>query len=95
MESTAIYALIENIKILNGNIEKITNRIEVLEGDFKERTIKKRLMRSLIAFYPLVLVSLIWVINADHESISRVAADVSELIKDSQSINPYARSNDD
>lgn len=94
MESDVAHALIESLRLINVTLEKMARRIEVLENDFKERSIKKRLFRWLVAFYPLVIIMLVMLVDSDHHKISEIAGDVSELIKDTQSFAIYANSED-
>ena len=93
MDSDTTFALIESLKLINGNLEKMYLRIEVLERDFKDREAKRRLMKWLMAFYPIVIGVLIFIIDSDHHKIAEIAGDMSELINDSKSLIMYA-SND-
>lgn len=89
MEADAAYTLVESLKLINSNLEKITSRIEVLEMDYKERSIKKNLAKYLMTFYPFVLVILIFMVDADHRKMTDVARDVHSLISDMQNLTFY------
>ena len=93
MESDAAMALIENLKMINQSLDKITSRIDALEKDYQERSLLKRFLKWLIAFYPLIIILLVILIDSDHHKIAEVASDVRELIKDTQSIT-YLVEND-
>lgn len=86
MTSDATYAVIESLKIINSSMEKVTSRIEILENDYKERYLKKRFFRWLVAIYPIVLVFLLFVIDLDHKKIAEISGDIKELIKDASSL---------
>lgn len=86
MDSSTALALIESIKNLNATIEKISTRLDILENDFKERTFKKHLIKRITTFYPFFLTLLIIVFNIDHNRLTQITHDVSQIIKDSQSI---------
>jgi len=99
---TAYTALMESIKVINFNLnrlsdasEKLYQRIDVLEQDMQERSVKKKFIKSLIAFYPLLILLLMLLIDSDHQKISQVAADVSGLINDSKSLVMVAQNYDD
>lgn len=88
----ATLALIENLKLLNSSLDKIVSRIEILENDYKERYLKKKIFRWLIAFYPAILVALIFVIDIDHKKIAEIAGDINELINDTKAVVSIAGS---
>ena len=82
----AALALIESLRLINTNLEKVTSRIEILESDYKERFIKKQLFRWLMTLYPIVMVVLIWMVDTDHKKIAEIAGDIKELINDTSSL---------
>ena len=89
------YALVESLRLINSNLEKVTKRIEVLENDYKERYYKKRFIRWLITFYPTLLIFLLFIIDLDHKKIADVASDINALIQDTRNISMAASSNED
>jgi tetrahydromethanopterin S-methyltransferase subunit G len=90
MDSDATLAFLESIKLINHNLEKITSRIEILENDYQYREAKKRFMKYLIAFYPLVITLLLLLINSDHNKIAQIAVDVSGIVTDAKTLTLLA-----
>lgn len=90
MEADSTLAFIENLKMINNSLDKINGRLEVLENDFRERSMKKKFLKWLMAFYPFVIVVLLVILDADHHKISEVASDVNELVNDTKSLMMYA-----
>ncbi len=94
MDTDTTYALVESLKLINSNLEKTNRKIEVLERDFKDREVKRRFFKLLIAFYPIVMGILVVMVDADHHKIAEIAGDVSELVSDTKKIVMYASNND-
>lgn len=94
MDSDAFNALLESLKLINTNLEKLSKRLDVLEEDYKERSVKKRLFKFLFAFYPVVLVVLLFLVDSDHHKIAEIAGDLNELIQDGRSLVMYANNED-
>lgn len=90
---TAYDALMESIKVINYNLsrlsdtsEKLYQRIDILEKDLQERSLRKKFLKSIVAFYPLILVILFMLIDSDHQRLTQVAQDVNGLVRDSKSL---------
>lgn len=62
----------ENIKRILDVSNKITERIIILESDFQERAIRKKIYKSLIKFYPVILSILMIAVGIDHEKIVNI-----------------------
>lgn len=90
MDTDTTLALIESLRLINATIEKNNRKIEMLERDFREREVKRRLFKLLVAFYPFVIGLLIYIIDADHHKIAEIAGDVSDLVSDSKKLIMYA-----
>ena len=82
MESDGFYALLENIKTINEDIEKISSRIENLENDYRERGVKKKMYRWMFTLYPVIIAILLFLIDINHNKIVEIAGDVRELVSD-------------
>jgi len=98
---TAIDALMESIKVINFNLnrltetsEKLYSRINVLEQDLQERAVKKRVYKSLLALYPLLVVILLGVVNMDHYKINTAVKDFNSLTEDLKSLGMFASNSD-
>lgn len=96
MDSDAVHALLQSLKQINHALEKITQRIEVLESDYKERFIRKSIYRWLLTFYPVIMVVLVIMVDTDHHKIAEISGDVRELINDTRDLSSgmYARVED-
>ena len=98
----ATETLIQSIKMINFNLdrlnqttEKICNRLDVLENDYRERSLRKKFYRSLIAIYPAIMVCLLWFIGLDHQKVSQAVSDVNLLVQDMKGLTMYAFNDND
>ena len=94
MDSDTSVAVMESLKLINSSLQKLFDRIEVLERDFKDREAKRRFFKWLIAFYPLIIGFMLLIVDADHRKMVEVASDISDLVNDSKSLIMYAGSYD-
>lgn len=94
MESEAAMAVIESLRMVNSTLDKIVERLEVLESDFQERYFKRRFFKWLISLYPFAIISLIWFVDVDHKKIAEIAGDINELINDTKTISLIAQESD-
>lgn len=62
----------ENINRLVGVSNTITERINVLEHDLQERVIRKKVYKSLLAYYPIVLFLMLLFFNLDSKRIAEI-----------------------
>lgn len=76
----SISGINKNIENLTSCTEKIFDRINVLEGEMKQREAKKQFYKSLISVYPIVITVLIIVFNMDHNKVVSVANDVTAIV---------------
>lgn len=86
MDASAITVLLDSIRLINANLEKLSARLDIIENDFRERSIKKKLMRWLVTFYPVVMIMLMFMIDSDHHKIAEITGDVKELISDTHDL---------
>lgn len=98
---TAIDALLESIRVINSNLnrltetsEKLYSRINVLEQDLQERSARKRVYRSLLTLYPLLVVILLGLVNLDHYKINTAVKDFNTLTDDLKSLGMFASNSD-
>jgi hypothetical protein len=77
--ASSISSLMIQITNINENINRlatvsntITERINVLEHDLQERVIRKKVYKSLLAYYPVVLFLMLLFFNLDNDRIAEI-----------------------
>lgn len=70
----------DNITRLAGVSNTITERIHVLENDLQERAIRKKVYKSLLAYYPIILFLMVLLFNLDNHKISEILSYLKILI---------------
>lgn len=84
---SSVNGLIQSIGGMNKNIENLTSctekifdRINILEGEMKQREEKKKFYKSLVSVYPIAITILIIVFNMDHNKVVSAANDVAAIV---------------
>lgn len=72
---------------LGNSVDKICNRIEKLEDDYHDRTLKKKIISILFCIYPLIMVFFMITYNSDHQKISEIFNQSKQLMDVIDSIN--------
>jgi len=76
-----IYHLTNQVDRLVNIVDKLCNRIELLELDLADRKLKKKIITFLFALYPLVMLILTFSINLDQNKINNLIKDYTTLIE--------------
>ena len=82
-----ISAIVVELNTINSNLNrmvdisnKITERITLLENDLQERIIRKKIYKSLITFYPALIVVLMILMNLDHQKIVEILTEIRLIL---------------
>lgn len=82
-----ISSLVAQIGSIQQNLERmidvstrLTERIHLLENDLNERTIRKKVYKSLIAFYPLIIIAFMLFSNIDHRKMLDLLKQIQLLL---------------
>lgn len=99
---STLNTLTESIKLINANLERLTDstlklydRIDVLEKDLQERSIKRKLVKSMFAFYPFILIFLFTCLGIDHNEIATLTKDIRSIMQDTQTLQEYSLNDDE
>lgn len=77
---TQLGAVNENLDRIVELSNKLTERLTILESDLHERTLRKKIYKSLITFYPLIIICMILFMNLDHQKMMEVLAELKLII---------------
>ena len=66
---------------LNMSIDKICNRLEVLEADYSDRTLKRKIINILFATYPILICLVFFFSNNQSQKLDNVYQESQELLQ--------------
>lgn len=66
---------------MNVSIDKICNRLEILEADYSDRTLKKKIINILFATYPILMILILLFSNTQSQKIDTVYQESQELLQ--------------
>lgn len=73
-------SLKHQIEKLSYAVDRICDRIEALDRERLENSIKKRVVQFLFMVYPAVLMAMIYISNVDHQKISDISQESSKSL---------------
>lgn len=65
----------------------MSKKIELLEKDFQDRFIRKKVYKLLFAFYPVMIMGLLLFLSLDHHRIVQILTEI-KLILPSLTVTP-------
>lgn len=74
---------------LNIGIEKMCNRLEVLEADYSDRTLKRKIVSILFASYPILMCLILVFSNKNNQEIDSVYQKSQQLLENISHLVAY------
>lgn len=82
-----ISSIVNQLKLNDLNLESVVNhsefiagRLTILEEEKQERIIRWKIYKSLLYFYPLVIVVLVLMTSFDHQKLLEVLSEIKLLL---------------